>query len=261
MSMARSSNGEIEVAGVKLRYAEAGEGPAVLYLHGAAGATWTPLLDELSKSHRIIAPEHPGFGRSQIPEWMMSVGDVAFFYLDALQAMGLAEVHLVGHCVGGWIAAEIAIRSTERLATLALLAPAGVTVPEAPVGDIFIWSAEEFDRRQFHDQAAADRWSEANPNPDIDAALQTRAALARLAWSPRLSNPQLAYWLHRIDVPTLLAWGKEDQVIPFACHKPYVQEIQGATLHALPETGHALPIERSREVGERLMTFLRGARP
>jgi pimeloyl-ACP methyl ester carboxylesterase len=191
---------------------------------------------------------------------MWSVGDMAFFYLDLLRALELRDVHLVGHCVGGWIAAEVAIRSTGRLKSLALLAPAGVVVPEAPVGDIFIWSAEDFDRRQFHDPAAFENWSKANPAPDIDVMLQNRAALARLAWSPRLSNPQLAFWLHRIDVPTLLVWGKQDQVIPFASHKPYLREIPGVAFHALDDSGHALPVERSHEVAEQLTSFLQKAK-
>lgn len=264
--VSQSKTNEIEVAGFKLRYQEAGTGPTVLYLHGISGAAWTPLLDELAANYRVVAPEHPGFGRSQIPDWMMSVGDVAFFYLDLLRALDLRDAHLVGHCVGGWIAAEVAIRSTGRLASLALLAPAGVVVAEAPVGDIFIWSWEDFDRRQFHDQAAFECWSKANPAPDLDVMLQNHAALARLAWTPRLSNPQLAFWLHRINVPTLLVWGKEDQVIPFASHKPYLREIPGVALHALDNTGHALPVERPQEVAERLTSFLpkakaKGARP
>src|SRR4051795_6596876 len=142
---------EIDVAGTKLGYREAGAGATVLFLHGAAGAAWDPLLDQLSSGYRMLAPEHPGFGRGQIPDWMLSVGDVAFFYLDLMQALDLRNVHLVGHGLGGWIAAEIAIRSTARLASLALLAPAGVETREAMFDDIFAWTTEEFARRQFHD--------------------------------------------------------------------------------------------------------------
>jgi pimeloyl-ACP methyl ester carboxylesterase len=263
--MERASR-QIDIAGTALRLLEAGQGPPVLYLHGAAGAAWTPLHDELAAGHRVMAPEHPGFGRSQIPDWMMSVGDLAFFYLDLLRALDLRNVHLVGYCVGGWIAAEMAIRATGRLASVALLAPAGVVVPEAPVGDIFIWSWDEFDRLQFHDQAAWERWRNANPEPDMDVMLQNRAALARLAWTPRLSNPQLAFWLHRINVSTLIVWGKEDRVMPFASHKPYLREIAGAELLAFEGVGHALPFERPREVAGRLASFMKqakasGARP
>lgn len=252
----QSRTNEITLAGCKLTWQEAGSGPPLLYLHGISGDGWTPLLDELAARHRVIVPEHPGFGRSQIPEWMFGVGDVAFFYLDLLRALDLRGVHLVGHCVGGWMAAEIAIRSTGRLASLALLAPLGVVVKEAPVGDIFIWSWDEFDRLQFHDQAAFERWSKASGEPDMDVMLQNRAALARLAWAPRLSNPQLPFWLHRINIPTLLMWGTEDEVIPFASHKPYLREIPGATLHAFDNSGHALPAERPREVAAAFTSFL-----
>src|SRR4029078_3818691 len=105
----------IDVAGTKLGYREAGAGASVLFLHGAAGAAWDPLLETLSGGYRVLAPEHPGFGRGQIPDWMMSGGDGGVFLLDLMQALDLRDVHLVGHGLGGWIAAEIAIRSTARL--------------------------------------------------------------------------------------------------------------------------------------------------
>jgi pimeloyl-ACP methyl ester carboxylesterase len=250
----------IDVAGTKLRILEAGEGPPVLFLHGAAGASWSPLLDQLGSRCRVIAPEHPGFGRSQIPEWMMSVGDVAFFYLDVLAALDLKGVHLVGHCLGGWIAAEIAIRSTQRLRALTLLAPAGVANDDAPFDDIFAWSAEEFARRQFHESKLAEEWQQAQAKLDIDVVLQNQTAVARLAWNPRLANLQLPYWLHRIDIPTMLVWGEDDRVIPFACREAFLREIPHAELLALPKSGHALPIERAKEIGPRLTAFLQGAR-
>jgi pimeloyl-ACP methyl ester carboxylesterase len=250
----------IEVAGTKLACREAGAGATVLFLHGAAGAAWDPLLETLSAGCRVLAPEHPGFGRGQIPDWMMSVGDVAFCYLDLLHALDLRGVHLVGHGLGGWIAAEIAIRSTARLASLALLAPAGVESPEAPFDDIFAWTTEEYARRQFHDAALAQAWQQAQAEVDIDVMLQNRTALARLAWNPRMHNPQLRYWLHRIDVPTLLLWGENDRVVPFACHAPFRRAVRQAQFEALPQTGHALTIERAHEVAARLATFFEGAK-
>ena len=174
-------NSVIDVAGTKLGYREAGSGATVLFLHGVAGAAWDPLLEQLSGGYRVLAPEHPGFGRGQIPDWMMSVGDVAFFYLDLMQALDLRDVHLVGHGLGGWIAAEIAIRNTARLASLALLAPAGVETRDAMFDDIFAWTAEEFARRQFHDPKLAEQWQQAQAKLDIDIACRTdRAGAARL---------------------------------------------------------------------------------
>ena len=101
----------VEIRGQTLRALEAGDGPTVLYLHGFGGLAWSPLLERLSARHRVLAPEHPGFGRGKVPDWMTSAGDLAYFYLDLLAALDLEKVHLVGHAVGGWIAAELAIRN------------------------------------------------------------------------------------------------------------------------------------------------------
>jgi pimeloyl-ACP methyl ester carboxylesterase len=249
----------IDVAGTSLRCTEAGSGPTVLYLHGMAGAGFDPLLERLAGKYRVVAPEHPGFGRGPIPDWMMGVGDVAFFYLDALKALDLRDVHLVGHDLGGWIAAEVAIRDTHRLASLALLAPAGLQSAQAPFDDVFAWSAEEFAQRQFHDPDQAAQWQRRRAELAIDVVLQNQTAVARLAWNPRLCNPQLRCWLHRIDVPTLLVWGEEDRVIPLACHEGYRREIPRAELAVLPRCGHALPIEHADAVADRLANFFKGA--
>jgi len=250
---------DIEINGQSLHLSEEGAGETVLFLHGAGGSVWSPLLQDLAKTHRVLAPQHPGFGRSKIPDWMMSVGDLAFFYLDVLKALKLERVHLVGHSLGGWTAAEIAIRDTSRLKSLSLLAPAGVRSPEVPFGDIFLWSPEEHARRIFFNPRFVEERLKQLATADIDVQLQNRAAAARLAWNPRLNNPQLPYWLHRIDVPTQFIWGKEDQVCPFACAAPYMKSIKGAELHAMAETGHALHTERPKEVAAQLAAFIKKA--
>jgi pimeloyl-ACP methyl ester carboxylesterase len=260
MTDAGMQESTVAVRDWRLRVVEAGQGPTMLYLHGATGASWNPLLEQLSANCRVIAPEHPGFGHSQIPGWMMSAGDLAFFYLDVLKSLDLRDVHLVGHCVGGWIAAELAVRSTARLKTLTLLAPAGVGSAEASFGDVFLWTHEEFARHQFHDPVRSQEDIRALAGADIDVLLQNRAAVARIGWSPRLENMQLRHWLHRIDIPTLLIWGKDDEIAPFACHRPYVEEIRGAEFLTLPQSGHALPIERADGIAQRLAAFVNGAR-
>ena len=245
---------EVDVRGQKLRLKESGTGSTLLFLHGAGGWAWTPLLKLLAEKYRVIAPEHPGFGRSATPDWMMSVGDLAFFYLDAIEAIGLNNVHLVGHSLGGWTAAEVAIRNTSRLKSLTLISPAGCR-SEVPFGDIFLWDAEATTRAQFHDQKLAEERIELLPQADLDVVLQNKATVARLAWSPRLHNPQLPYWLHRINVPTLLIWGQEDKIVPYACHKPFMDKIKGARLVALAEAGHALHTENAQECDEAIAKF------
>src|SRR5487761_203374 len=250
---------EFEIGGAKLRALEAGSGETVLFLHGAGGLAWYPLLEMMSAERRVIAPEHPGFGRSELPSWLGSVSDLAFFYLDLLAALDLKTVHLVGHSLGGWTAAEIAIRSTSRLRSLSLLAPAGVPALDEPYGDIFLWSPEEHARNSFYESSLAEEQIRSLATADIDVMLQNRAAAARLAWSPRLHNPQLPHWLHRIDVPTLVVWGEEDRICPFSCRRDFLANIRGAQLRSLPRSGHALHTERPAEVADLLGDFFAGA--
>ncbi len=248
----------LDVRGTNVRMFEAGTGPTVLVLHGIDGLAVDPLLSELSKTFRVLAPEMPGFTRSPIPGWMMSVSDAAFFTLDLIAALGLPQVHLAGHSIGGWIAAEVAIRSTHALASLSLLAPAGVMPREAPKQDVFLLSGEEGLRALFHDQALADQEIAARAGDPLDIMLQNRAGLARLAWSPRMASVTLPHWLHRIDIPTFIAWGQEDRILPFSNHEIFAREIAGAQFLALPACGHAIPQERGADVARAMGAFMNG---
>ena len=248
---------EASIRGLKLKVQEAGSGEPLLFLHGAGGSNWSPMLDRLAETFRVIAPEHPGFGRSQIPEWMMSISDLALFYLDFIEAQGLKDVHLAGHSLGGWLTGEIAIRNTSRLKSVTLMAPAGIANPDAPFGDIFLWTPEESARAQFHNQELAEK--RLAVKPDLDIVLQNKAAVARLAWQPRLANPQLKYWIHRIDKPATLVWGREDKVVPYACHGAWVEGIKGLKLFTLEECGHAIHNEKPNEAAAHIAKFCTGA--
>ena len=94
-----------------------GKGPPLLFLHGAGGAgVWLPFMAALSEHYDVIVPDHPGFGRSDTPEWLDALSDLAYFYLDFIEALDLDHVHLIGNSLGGWIAAEIAVRNTQPAA-------------------------------------------------------------------------------------------------------------------------------------------------
>src|SRR5262244_4315200 len=88
----------------------AGAGSPLLVLHGASGAgAWLPFMAALAERHDVIVPEHPGYGASDTPDWLDSIHDLAYFYLDFLRELDLDQVHLVGISIGGWIAAEVAV--------------------------------------------------------------------------------------------------------------------------------------------------------
>ncbi len=248
----------VEIGGTRLSVQQAGAGAPLLFLHGAGGRNWTALHKKLAESHRVIAPEHPGFGRSEIPQWMLSMADLSLFYLDFMEKLGLEGVHLAGHSLGGWLAAEIATRNTSRLKSVTLMAPAGIAAPQEPFGDIFLWTPEQATRAQFFDQSLAEKRL-ATP-PDLDVLLQNKAATARLAWNPRLANPQLPYWLHRIDKPTLLVWGREDRIVPFACQPYWLKGLPKAQTATLEECGHAIHNEKPDMAAQHIISFIEGAK-
>src|SRR5258708_6853359 len=130
----------VTVAGARVGLFRGGPkgAPPLVFLHGAGGHTgWMAFLEELSTRFEVFAPEHPGFGQSDDPPWLDEVADLAYFHLDLLAALGLERVHLVGTSLGGWVAAEMAVRSTARLATLTLVGAVGITAGGEPIPDIF----------------------------------------------------------------------------------------------------------------------------
>ena len=147
-----------KVRDVNVRMLRGGSGPPLLFLHGANGLpVWLPVFDLLSKQFEVFVPEHPGFGTSDNPPWMRNIGDLAMYYLDFLDEFGPHEVHLVGQSLGGWAAAEAAVRNCSRIKTLSLLGPAGIRIKGLPSGDNFIWSPEEAVRNLYHNQAIPDQ--------------------------------------------------------------------------------------------------------
>jgi pimeloyl-ACP methyl ester carboxylesterase len=248
------------VAGCSFRLSRAGSGSPILFLHGAGGAAvWLPFMEALAERHELLVPEHPGFGASETPDWLDNVGDLAYFYLDVIDRLGLQGLHLVGASLGGWIAAELAVRNCARLKSLTLVAPAGIHVKGVRKGDVFMWSPDETARRLFHNQELAEAMIAA---PQTEAAQMARMknslALAKLAWHPRFYNPDLEKWLHRVSVPTLLIWGEHDQVIPPAYGTAFAKFIPGARLEIVRDCGHLPHVEQPLEFVSLVNRFIGG---
>lgn len=239
------------IAGCGVDVLRGGEGPPLLVLHGIeGGGRWLPYMDDLAARHEVIAPEHPGFGRSDSPEWLESVLDLAQFYLEFLETQRLDRVRVVGNCLGGWIAMEMAMACSHRLASLTLSAPPGVQVRGVRKADLFIIPQPEAARLCFHDkalgQSAATEVANAK-DAELDLQLKNRSALARLAWQPYFYRPGLRHWLHRIRIPTQVLWGQEDRFLPVAHAKALGDLIPGARVSVLPECGHFPFIEKRAE--------------
>lgn len=234
----------IEIHGCRTHYRRSGKGAPLVFLHGAGGvSTVLPFMERLAERFDVLIPDHPGYGRSDEPAWLENIHDVAYFYLDFLERLGLQKVVLAGASMGGWMALEVAVRNTSRLRCLVLNAPAGVAAPGVEPIDNFLLSPEEAVRALVFDQRIADKkLAQPMPPEALDIALKNRHTTARLAWEPRLHDPHLAKWLHRVDVPVCLVWGAEDRVLPVGLGHELKRLLPSAELRVLEGCGH-LPHE------------------
>jgi pimeloyl-ACP methyl ester carboxylesterase len=239
----------VEVDGCKTHLRRGGAGEPLLFLHGASGAPVVmPFMEKLAQRFDVLVPEHPGWGRSDEPEWLENIHDVAYFYLDFLREQKLSGVTIVGSSMGGWIAMEMAVRDTSRIKSLVLVSPAGIAAPGVLPADIFLLSPEELVRNLFFDEKLAQARL-AQPE-DVDISLKNRHTTARLAWEPRLHDPHLGKWLHRIEVPVKIVWGREDRILPVGFVDEFKRLMPRAQVHILEKCGHLPHAEKADEFVE-----------
>ena len=232
----------ISVAGVAVELEEHGEGQPLLFLHPGEGLEprreW---LDLLARRFRVIAPHHPGWGNSSLPDWLSTVGDLAYLYLDLSVALELQDAILVGACFGGWVAAEMAVRDTRRFAKLLLADPLGIkvgSVTDRDIADMHAMSRDEYLRLAWADPAHGVRDMTQLPETELAGIARGREAFARFGWKPYMHNPHLKRWLHRIDIPTHLVWGEQDGIVTTAYGEAWKASIPSATMQTIPKCGH-----------------------
>ena len=249
----------IEINGCKLSLRRAAAGVPLIYLHGTDGlAEWPAMLDTLAEKFDVIAPDHPGFGASEVPAWIDDVSDVAYLYLDMIEKLGLSGLHVVGQSLGGWIALEMAVRSTH--------APAQ---PHVDLGGRHP-RQRRAQGRYFHDRSrgagaprlcrsassARKRPPRAGADKYQDLAVLNRIASARFGWQPRFFNPAaraLAASGERAD-PCDLGRGRPHHSA--GLWRGFHRLIPGSTLTMIPDAGHLPHVERADAVAQAMQTFL-----
>jgi pimeloyl-ACP methyl ester carboxylesterase len=249
----------VDIRGTKVMVHRAGAGPALLYLHGFDGVQPArAVIDHLAASFHVIAPEHPGFGESDTPAWLDTIHDLAYFYLDLLNALDVRDAHLAGHNIGGWIALETAIRSVERLRTLTLIAAAGIHVNGVAKGDLFMRAPDVVLSSLFADEAVAAALIAHKPTvAEEDIRIKNRFAVARVGWHPPLFDPHLAKWLHRIAVPVHIVWGDTDRLFPIDYAHAFNRLIPGSRVTVIPACGHASHIEKPDALAAAIACFVK----
>ena len=240
-----------------------GEGPPLVFMHSLLGETrWLPFHQQLAERFDVIAPAHPGFGETEGLERVDTMEDVVFHYLDVLDGLGLQQVHVVGVSLGGWIAAELAVRYPDRIGRLVLADAFGLWLDAHPIPDLFAKFADTpaLRRLLFADPAGpmADLLLP-NKAPDADrtaAALRAMEATARLGRNPFMHDPKLAGRLRRVTCPTLVLWGERDPLLPLAYAEAYRDRIRNAELEVLPACGHLPHFEQERRFVAAVTEFL-----
>ena len=258
--MATQDNHQLEIYDVMVHISRGGSGQTLLLLHGAGGsANLKELAAKLAEDFDVLLPDHPGFGLSEQSKRLSSVSDLAFYYLDFIQELGLKDVHLVGLSMGGWIAAEMAIRSTAKVKSITLVSSAGIHVKGVPKGDLFLWSPEELVRNLYVNQDVVDNVLSQEPtSEELEFIVKNRVAAARYAWHPRFYNPDLEKWLHRIDIPTLIIWGDQDKIFPVEYASAFKNLIPHAQTQILKDCGHIPHMDQPEAFYHSLKSFLSG---
>jgi pimeloyl-ACP methyl ester carboxylesterase len=264
----------LDLRGRKVAVAEGGRSEPLVYLHGfadvhAVAGDFQPFHLRLCEAARVIAPAHPGCAESDELADGCGIDDVVFHYLEVFDALGLAHFDLVGHCVGGWIAAELAVRHPERVRRLALIGACGLFVPGAPIGDVFMHSQPErgveiatLRRLLFADEhAAAGLRFFPSARGDIEDEMRRYQMLRFCSFvgfkPPYFYNRALGGRLFRAAMPAAVIWGAADRMVPRAHGEAYVAGLAGAEdLILIAGAGHSAPLEAPDATADALLDFL-----
>jgi pimeloyl-ACP methyl ester carboxylesterase len=264
----------IDVNQRKVWLLEAGDGTPLLYLHGFAdvhGVTegWIPFHERLSGQARVIAPAHPGCAQTDENKDIDTIEDVVFHYLELLDALELKKFDLVGSCVGGWIAAEMAVRHPEKIRKLVLIGPTGLFLEGALIGDVFMMAQPEYGssysslREMLFSSAYQPNALELFPDGkgELEDELRRYQMLrfgSRIGFKPPyFYNRSLVNRLHRITPPTLVIWGEKDNMVPRSHGETYARLIPNCSeLRVIPGAGHSVQVENPDLTARLVSDFL-----
>jgi pimeloyl-ACP methyl ester carboxylesterase len=237
----------MKLQGQEIDVVRKGSGQPLLLLHGGGGPIAAmPFADKLAEKFEIIAPTHPGFGGSKIPDHFNRVDDLVFLYLDLLDELDLNDVILMGFSMGGWTAVELATMNSTRLSKMILVDPVGVKVggrEDRDIADVFALPGEKLVELMFHDVSLAPKPADM-PDDQLQLMAANRIALGVYTWDPYMHNPKLPHRLHRIKMPTHFIWGESDGIVTVDYGQKYCKLIDGATMTVIENAGHSPQVEQ-----------------
>jgi len=249
---------------VSVRVLGAGRGTPLVFLHGVSGFLFhNPFLDGLASRYRVYAPELPGYGESTGEELLEDMLDFALHGWDVVSALGLERPHLVGHSLGGMIAAEMAAIAPNDVGKLVLVGAAGLWLPEHPVPDLFsCFLPQDYAGLLFHDADAGQAMLAGGVDfSGMEALAEFYIANSRrMATAGKLLFPipdrHVTKRVYRVTAETLVLWGEEDRLMPPVYGEKWRALIAGARLVQIAGAGHMLPYEQPDAFIAALSSFL-----
>ena len=252
---------------LRLRVKVAGDGPPLVYFHPLSGLAWEPLLDQLAQRHTVYAPEHPGTtpGEPQAITQVHTFTELLLVYEETIRALGLENPAAAGESFGGMVAADLAATFPRLLSKLVLAAPLGLWRDDAPIPlmQMVAGPPEELPKYLFaHPDSDAARAAMALPGDPalIPAAIAQRTwnvgCTTKFAWP--IADHGLGRRLHRIRVPTLVLWGREDALVPAAYAAEFGSRIAGSQVEVIDDCGHAVAVDQPERAWTAISKFLDG---
>jgi pimeloyl-ACP methyl ester carboxylesterase len=242
----------------------AGDGPPVVFLHGAAGLAWDAFLDTLAETHTVYAPEHPGttLGDPDSVNHLDSLWDLVLYYDEIFDQLGLQSVSVIGHSFGGMVAAELAAHNPRRINKLVLISPIGLWLDAVPIPNwMIITPATDLPKYLFYDPtgpvAQQVLGMPEDPKLLVEAQLQfhwSMACTGKFVWP--IPDKGLKKRIHRIKAPTLIVWGQEDRLVPSVYAQEFAQHIAGARVELVGQAGHVPHLEQHARVAQAVCGFL-----
>ena len=251
----------VDVGGTKVHTLKGGSGEPLLLLHGAGGNNgWLRFADALAEKYTVYYPSHPGYGKSDRPDWLETIPDMACFYTWYLETLGLENVRTIGFSMGGWIAAEIAAMCNHAFSKMMLVGAVGVQPKQGEIADLFIISPAQVLDLMFHDPSQAPEFQAVYGNKKTPEETMTaegnREMAVRLCWKPYMYDRRLPSLLARVNIPARMVWGKNDQIVPVECGEIYNKSIKGSDLVVIDNCGHVPQVEKPEEFIKTALDFL-----
>ena len=267
----------IEIDGREVNYCELGEGPAILFVHGlgASWQSWLEQLPEFAASHRVVAMDLPGFGYSEAPGEDISIEYYARWTAEFMDALGIESAAVVGNSMGGFVSAELAIKSPERVQRLVFISAAIfwqnrrraqplvqlARMSDAVVARALVRATDDIATRRRLRYAALATAGFRFPQYVSDELAHEMVRSARrtdgfLPALQALAGYDLEEELPKISCPTLIVWGANDQLVSVKDAERLEDLIPDSRREVFERTGHVAMLERPERFNRLVREFL-----